>query len=95
VALSDVDRQPVIATVVKPEYPPIARRVRASGTVILSVLVTETGTVGDIRVIREAGGATGLTQAAENAVRQWTFAPAMKSGVPVKTWFTVPIPFVL
>jgi protein TonB len=95
VALTEVDRQPVIATIVKPEYPEIARRVRASGTVILSVLITETGKVGDLRVIREAGGSSGLTQAAVKAVRQWTFSPAMKNGVPVKTWFTVPIPFVL
>ena len=95
VALSDVDRPPEIATVVKPEYPPIARRMNVSGTVILSVLVTETGRVADVRTVREAGGNMGLTQAAQKAVRQWTFRPATKSGVAVKTWMTIPIPFVL
>jgi hypothetical protein len=26
-------------------------------------------------------------------VRRWTFEPARKDGVAVKTWTTVPIPF--
>ena len=95
VALSDVDQPPEIATVVKPEYPPVARRMNVSGTVILSVLVNESGRVADIRTVREAGGNMGLTQAAQKAVRQWTFRPATKGGVAVKTWMTIPIPFVL
>ncbi len=95
VQLAQVDRSPEIASVVKPEYPPMARRMNVSGTVVLSVLVAETGQVEDIRLIREAGGNMGLNQAAQKAVRQWTFRPAMKDGVAVKTWMTVPIPFVL
>ena len=95
VALTEVDRPPEIASVVKPEYPPVARRMNVSGTVVLSVLVDENGHVEDLRTVREAGGNMGLTQAAQKAVRQWTFRPAVKSGVNVKTWMTVPIPFVL
>lgn len=95
VAYNDVDRPPEIASVVKPEYPQIARRMNVSGTVVLSVLVGETGRVEDVRVVREAGGNMGLTQAAQRAVRQWTFRAAIKNGVQVKTWMTVPIPFVL
>lgn len=95
VAIAEVDRPPEIAGVVKPEYPPVARRMNISGTVVLSVLVTETGRVGDVRTVREAGGNMGLTQAAQKAVRQWTFRPATKDGVAVKTWMTIPIPFVL
>ncbi len=95
VPISEVDTPPEIASVVKPEYPPVARRMNISGTVVLSVLVTEAGRVGDIRVVREAGGNMGLTQAAQKAVRQWTFRAAVKNGVQVKTWMTIPIPFVL
>jgi protein TonB len=95
VALTEVDRAPEIASVVKPEYPPVARRMNVSGTVVLSVLVDETGRVEDVRTIREAGGNMGLTQAAQKAVRLWTFRPAVKGGVNVKTWMTIPIPFVL
>ncbi|HET9794483.1 MAG TPA: TonB family protein [Thermoanaerobaculia bacterium] len=95
VSISEVDNPPQIVSVVKPEYPPVARRMNISGTVVLAVLVTEAGRVADIRTVREAGGNMGLTQAAQKAVRQWTFRPAMKDGVPVKTWMTIPIPFVL
>jgi TonB family protein len=95
VPIVDVDRPPEIATIVKPEYPPVARRMNVSGTVILSVLVAETGRVEDLRLIRPAGGNMGLIQSAQKAVRQWTFKPAVKNGVPVKTWMTIPIPFVL
>jgi protein TonB len=95
VAISEVDRPPEIASVVKPEYPPVARRMNISGTVVLSVLVGETGRVEDVRTVREAGGKMGLTQAAQKAIRLWTFRPAVKNGVNVKTWMTIPIPFVL
>ncbi len=95
VASAELDRPPRIATVVKPEYPPIARRMNIGGTVVLSVLVTETGRVEDVRVVRDPGRNVGLPQAAEKAVRQWTFVPAEKNGVAVKTWYMVPIPFVL
>jgi protein TonB len=95
VASTELDRPPEIASVVKPEYPPVARRMNVSGTVVLSVLVDETGRVEDVRTVREAGGNMGLTQAAQKAVRLWTFRPAVKNGVQVKTWMTIPIPFVL
>ncbi|MGH9441833.1 MAG: TonB family protein [Thermoanaerobaculia bacterium] len=92
---TELDRPPQIASVVKPEYPSIARRMNVSGTVVLSVLVTETGRVEDVRIVRDPGRSVGLPQAAEKAVRQWTFVPAQKDGVAVKTWYMVPIPFVL
>jgi protein TonB len=95
VASSELDRQPQIENVVKPEYPPIARRMNIGGTVVLSVLVGETGRVEDVRVVRDTGRNVGLPQAAEKAVRQWTFLPGQKNGVAVKTWYAVPIPFVL
>ncbi len=95
VDIGEVDSPPQITNVIKPEYPPIARQMNVSGTVILSVLVTETGRAAEVRVLRGAGGKMGLNEAAARAVRQWTFKPAMKNGVPVRTWFTVPIPFVL
>jgi TonB family protein len=95
VGSAELDRAPQIASVVKPEYPSIARRMNISGTVVLSVLVTETGRVEDVKVVRDPGRNVGLPQAAEKAVRQWTFVPAEKNGVAVKTWYMVPIPFVL
>lgn len=95
VEVSSVDSPPEITAVVKPEYPPMARRMNVSGTVILSVLVSETGRAADVKILRPAGGKMGLDEAAVRAVKLWRFKPATKGGVAVKTWFTVPIPFVL
>jgi TonB family protein len=95
VPIGEVDSLPEISNVVRPEYPPVAKRMRASGTVILSVLVAENGKPAEVRILRDAGGNTGLGQAAVSAVRKWTFKPATKGGVAVRTWMTVPIPFVL
>lgn len=58
---------------------------------VLSVLVSETGTTLDIRVIE--GARAGLTEAAVTAVRQWEFEPAVKNGAPVRSWTTIRIPF--
>ena len=76
-------------------YPPVARAQRVQGTVITSVLVSETGSVLDVRVIRGVSTAVGLNEAAVQAMRRSSFAPAMKDGVRVRSWVTVPIEFKL
>jgi len=91
VAFEDVDSQPRLVGVVKPVYPPFALKARMGGMVLLRVLVSERGTAQEVEVLRRAPG--GLTESAVDAVRRWTFSPATKAGVPVKTWMTVPIPF--
>jgi TonB family protein len=91
VALEDVDTPPKVARIVKPVYPPFALQARIGGIVVLRVLVSEKGVPSEIEVTRE--GRSGLTEAAVRAVRGWTFEPAVKDGVPVRTWISVPIPF--
>ncbi len=91
VALESVDTPPRVARVVKPTYPPLALQARVGGIVLLRVLVSEKGLPEEISVVRD--GRAGLTEAAVRAVREWTFDPAVKDGVPVKTWMSVPIPF--
>jgi protein TonB len=59
--------------------------------VLLRVLVSEKGTPLQVEIVRRAP--VGLTESAVEAVKRWTFAPAMKAGVAVRTWMTVPIPF--
>jgi len=89
---SDVTK-PEVVNRAKPSYPPAALKQKVEGTVVLSVLVTETGKVGDVKVLRPAGGSTGLNEAAAAAVRKWTFRPAVKAGKKVKVWVTYPIVF--
>ena len=91
VDLDAVDTPPRVARVVKPSYPPLALQARIGGIVILRVLVSETGVPAEIQVLRQ--GRAGLTEAAVKAVKEWTFQPAIKDGVPVRTWISVPIPF--
>ncbi|HYM61200.1 MAG TPA: TonB family protein [Thermoanaerobaculia bacterium] len=76
-------------------YPPLAKRLRVEGTVILSALVSENGQVLDVRVIKGVDKPVGLNEAAAEAVRKSTFAPPTKDGVPVRAWTTVPIVFKL
>lgn len=74
-------------------YPPMARMQHVQGSVIISVLISETGRVLETRIIR--GGAMGLSEAADQSVRRSTFAPGQKDGVRVKSWTTVSVDFKL
>jgi TonB family protein len=87
--------KPVLTNKVDPAYPPVARGKKIEGTVILQLLVSEGGDVSDVRVLRAAGGTSGLNEAAMAAVRQWQFRPAVKAGKRVKVWITYPIVFKL
>lgn len=78
-----------------PEYPILAREQRVEGLVLLSVLVSESGQVLQVKLIRGVNKPVGLNEAAEAAVRRSSFAPGVKDGVRVKSWMTVPINFKL
>jgi TonB family protein len=64
-----------------PTYPPAARAVRASGAVIVQVLVNEQGKVVSASV---ASGHPLLRAAAEHAARQAEFEPMIISGQKVR-----------
>jgi TonB family protein len=74
-------------------YPALARAQKVEGTVITNVLVSETGQVLEVRIVRGVSRAVGLNEAAEQAMRRSQFAPGMKDGVRVKSWITVPVEF--
>ncbi|HEX6642523.1 MAG TPA: TonB family protein, partial [Thermoanaerobaculia bacterium] len=76
-------------------YPPMARMQKVEGTVITSVLVSESGAVLQVRVLRGVTRSVGLNEAAEQAMRRSTFQPGSKDGVRVKSWVTVPVEFKL
>lgn len=65
---------------------------RHSGTVKLSILISETGQVIDAKVTQSAHPV--LDQAAVTLVKEWTYAPAKKQGVPVRVWLPASITFV-
>lgn len=65
----------------KPQYPPGARNLRASGVVTVEVLLDEEGKVVSARAV---DGSPFLRQAAVNAARLARFSPTILSGQPVK-----------
>lgn len=76
-------------------YPPLARAQRVQGIVVTSVLVSETGAVMDVKVIRGVPQPVGLNEAAVQTMRRSSFAPGTKDGVRVKSYVTVPVEFKL
>jgi len=76
----------------KPQYPPIARRMRLEGTVIIHVLVNSTGKP-EVVSLGKSSGAAVLDQAALNAVQNWSFLPARQGNKTVPAWIDVPIHF--
>ncbi len=76
----------------QPAYPPMAKMQRAEGTVLMSVLVSETGQVVDVKVIK---GDPRLNDAAVQSVRRSSFAAGSKDGVRVRSWLAVGVTFKL
>jgi protein TonB len=80
---------------VKPvPYPPIAKRQRMEGTVILRVLVGADGVPQSIDIERSSGHSL-LDRAAKDAVMSWRFEPGTRNGQPFAAYGLVPISFKL
>jgi len=90
--IDDVDSLPTPITQPNPEYPAVSRRMRHEGRVVLNLLIDENGRVIDVDVISGVPR-TRLDQAATEAVRRWTYRPALKDGVAVKVWKTAEFVF--
>jgi protein TonB len=76
---------------VKADFTEDARQRAISGDVVLEIVVRRDGTVGDIRVLQGLGG--GLNERAVEAVRQWRFSPARRSGEAVDVFVEVAVAF--
>jgi len=87
-----VEELPEAITKVPPQYPDDARRQRIEGTVLLQALVGRDGRIKDTRVVKSIPG---LDAAAQEAVRQWVFKPALAKGDPVAVWVAIPVKFSL
>jgi protein TonB len=72
-------------------YPEAARRLNLSGYVVLRIVVEANGSVGTIDVMMP--GPAGMTEAAVDAVRRWTYRPARIAGQQVAVWKVVRIRF--
>lgn len=75
-----------------PAYPPLARRLREEGKVVLRVFVTPEGAAGQVE-LRTSSGFPRLDQAARDAVSRWKFVPARRGDETVGAWVLIPIVF--
>lgn len=76
----------------KPEYPSLARRRNWQGTVIVTVVVSEEGTVKEVQ-IHQSSGYSILDKSALQTLRSWQFVPGKQNGTVSEMQVLVPIHF--
>jgi TonB family protein len=84
-------RAPKAISAPDPSYPEAARHEKRQGTVVLALIVDETGKPSTMAVMRPLG--YGFDEEALDAVRTWTFEPATFQGKPVPVGINVEMNF--
>ena len=77
---------------VQPIYPTLARQARIEGPVQLRAIISRTGTIENLTVIR---GHAMLVTAAVEAVKQWRYRPYLLNGEPVEIETEITVNFTL
>ena len=77
---------------VQPTYPPIARQARVQGAVELRAIISKTGTIENLVVVR---GHPMLSAAAIEAVRQWRYRPYLLNNQPIEVETEITVNFLL
>jgi TonB family protein len=86
-------KAPKVIKRVEPVYTEEARKARITGIVIVEAVIDKTGAVRETQVLK--GLPNGLSEAALDAIKQWTFEPATKDGQPVDVIFNLTMNFQL
>src|SRR5580693_2013446 len=74
-------KMPALVHFVPAVYPPDAEAAGIAGSVTFSIVIDEKGAVGAVRVL-DPGPHPGFAPAAESAVKQFQFSPAVIGGKP-------------
>ncbi len=77
---------------VDPTYPALARGARIQGSVVLAAIISKTGTIDHLRVLR---GHPMLVQSAINAVSQWRYRPYILNNEPIEVETEITVNFSL
>ncbi|MEJ2637734.1 MAG: M56 family metallopeptidase [Calditrichia bacterium] len=93
VPFSELTEKPTVLKRVEPVYPENSRKAGEEGMAVIKILVNEQGNVEKTEVVKAL--TPDLTNAAEEAAKQFKFTPAQLDGKPVKVWMTVPFLFKL
>jgi TonB family protein len=73
------------------EFSDAMKKLKRDGTVRLSLLISEKGEVIAVKVVESSHPM--LEAAATKIVKNWTYTPATKDGIPVRVWFPASINF--
>src|ERR1700722_293519 len=92
VEVADARMSGLIVKKVAPVYPPMARKARIQGTVILRVQISKSGNVENIQLV---SGHSMLAPAAIEAVKQWEYKPYLLNGEPVDVETRVTLNFTI
>ena len=84
-------KAPQLTNRVEPSYPEAARKARMEGVVILEAIITASGSVEDVKVLKSVNPL--LDSAASRAVQQWKYRPATLNGRAVRVYLTVTVTF--
>jgi protein TonB len=79
----------------KPHYPQAAKDAKIQGSVTVSAVVLEDGSVGEVTVTRSLDTKYGLDEEAVKCARKWLFKPGTKDGKPVAVLVEIEIAFEL
>jgi protein TonB len=95
VPLTEVDTVPVLVKRIEPDYPPLAFKMKAEGSVTVNALIDETGAVVRTEVLKTSGSPYGFEKASRDAVMKWRYRPAVKDSTYVKVWMPVVVTFTM
>jgi periplasmic protein TonB len=76
----------------RPQYPPMSKRLREEGEVIVNVFIAVDGTAQRAELKRSSGYDRLDRIAVETALR-WRYVPGKRGGVPEPMWVEVPLEF--
>lgn len=85
--------KPVLLEKAPAEYPPLARRKRVGGQVVVAVYVDENGNVTNAVVSKGNRSIPAFNKAAVEAARQCRFQPATRDGIAGKMWTEITYDF--
>ncbi len=84
-------KAPVLVNRAEPTYPEAARKARMEGVVILEAIITASGSVEEVKVLKSVNPL--LDASAVRAVQQWRYKPATLNGRAVRVYLTVTVTF--
>lgn len=78
----------------RPPYPPMSKRLREQGKVVVRTLIGVDGTAQQAE-IKQSSGFDRLDQAALATALRWRYVPGKRAGIAETMWFNLPFTFVL